>query len=148
MCTHSVVLASDAEAGRGPDELVEVRRGVEVADPDPEVVDVPALAERSVVDGFGAVAVRVEQEGAVVVVAVLRPQARLPVVLVPGLGPNAPERVDELARGGDEGDVQPARHGVLLVGLAECEVVPLHEVLVPVGLADPDRLQDEVVEPL
>src|SRR5687768_9282094 len=61
-------LAADAETGRGPDRLVEARRGVDVGDADPEVVDVPALAQRPVVDGLDAVPVRVQEKGAVAVV--------------------------------------------------------------------------------
>ncbi len=64
------------------DRLVEAPRGGDVGDADPEVVDPPPHPHRPVVHGLGAVAVRVEQEGAVVVVPVLRPRARRAVVAV------------------------------------------------------------------
>ena len=64
------------------DRLVELRRRLDVGDADPEVVDVAAVPERAVVDSLDAVPVRIEEEGAVVVVAVLRPQAGLAVALV------------------------------------------------------------------
>ena len=75
---RSCELASDVEArGRG-DGLVEARRGLEVGDADPEVIDDRSLAQRAVVHRFGAVAVRVEEERPVVVVAVLRTQPGAP----------------------------------------------------------------------
>jgi hypothetical protein len=110
------------------------------------VIDVAALAQRAVVDRLGAVAVRVEQEGAVVVVAVLGTQPGRPVVAVAGLRARPPEGIDVLARGRDEADVQPPRHRVLLVGLRQGEVVPFGEVLIRGGRFDPDRLEDEAVE--
>ena len=66
-----------------------------------------------VVDRLGAVAVGVEQEAAVVVVAVLGPRPRRAVVAMARVRAGAPERLDELARARAEGDVQPARHRVL-----------------------------------
>jgi hypothetical protein len=84
----------EAEAGERGDRLVEALRGGDVGDADPEMVDAPVLAQRAVMDGLGAVAVRVEQEPAVVVVAVLRPRAWPPVVPEPGRRAGTPELVD------------------------------------------------------
>ncbi len=54
----------------------------------------PAAAHRAVVDAFDAVAVRVEEKGAVVVVAVLRTRARGAVVIEARFRSRAPEVVD------------------------------------------------------
>jgi len=89
-------LAADTEARGRPDRLVELRRRLDVGDTDPEMVDVAAVSQRAVMDGLDAVPVGIEQEGAVVVVAVLRPRAGLAVALVPGGRPSQPERVDVL----------------------------------------------------
>ena len=101
-----------------------------------------------VVDGLGAVAVGVEQEAAVVVVAVLGPRPRRAVVAVARLRAGAPERLDVLARARAEGDVQPARDRVRGVGRREREVVPLGEARVAVGGLDAQRLEHRVVEGL
>ena len=103
-------LASDVEARGRRDGLVEARRGLEVGDADPEVIDDRSLAQRAVVHGFGAVAVRVEEERAVVVVAVLRTQPGRAVVWVARGGTRLPELVDVSTRRGGEADVQPPRH--------------------------------------
>jgi hypothetical protein len=72
-------LVADAQPENRRDRLVEALRRLEVGDADPEMVDdVLALASATVVDGLGAVAVRVEEEGAVVVVVVLGPRAGSP----------------------------------------------------------------------
>src|SRR3954462_11304062 len=98
------------------------------------------------VNGLDAVAVGVEEKGAVVVVAVLRTRARCAVVLVTGLGSGAPERVRGGARRRGEADVQAARHGVLLVNERQREVLPLGVVLAAARHADADGGQDGVVE--
>src|SRR5215212_2772157 len=140
-------LAADAEAGGGADGLVEPGRRLDVRDADPEVVDVGAVAEGAVVDGLDAVAVRVEQEGAVVVVAVLRPWPRLAVALVAGARAGAPELVHvSMARSG-EAHVQPPRDRARIVGLREGEVVPLDEPLAAVRPLDPERAEHGLAEP-
>jgi hypothetical protein len=126
------------------DQLVERLRGGEVADADPEVVDRAAGAQRAVVDGLDARAVRVEQEGAVVVVAVLRPRPGLAVRAAPGGDAGLPERVDLRAGRRHEADVQPPGR----LALGEGEVVPLRELLVGVRLPDPDRREHRLVEAL
>ena len=70
-------------------------------------------------DRLDAVAVRVEQERAVVVVAVVRPWPGRPVVGVPGLRARLPERVDVLVRGSNEPDVEALRDPVLVLGCGE-----------------------------
>jgi hypothetical protein len=60
--------------------------GVEVVDADPEVVDVPDGARAAVVHGFGAVAVRVAQEGAVVVGRVIAKSSQTIAALSVWLG--------------------------------------------------------------
>ena len=63
------------------------------------MVDHAVAAQLAVVDGLGAVAVRVEQERAVVVVAVPAARARLAGIAVAGAHAGLPERLDVLARG-------------------------------------------------
>ena len=58
------------------------------------MVDHAAVPPEVVVDRLRAVAVRVEQEAAVVVGAVLGTQARLAVVAIAGVDSRLPERVD------------------------------------------------------
>src|SRR5439155_18263615 len=73
-------LAREDEAAEGTDGLVEALRGLEVGDPDPEMVDaVVAFARAPVVDCLGSGAVRVEHEAAVVVRRVLRTRSGRPV---------------------------------------------------------------------
>jgi hypothetical protein len=98
-----------------------------------------AAAQPAVVDGLDAVAVRVAQERAVVVLAVLTPLARRAVVGEARVDAGLPEVVDLLARGRAERDVQPARDGVLVLGLGHQEVVPLREARRAVGLVDAER---------
>src|SRR5918999_3472028 len=78
----------DAQPEDRRDRLVEPLRRLEVGDADPEVVDdVLALAGATVVDGLGAVAVRVEEKTAVVVLVVLGPRARPAVARIARLRP-------------------------------------------------------------
>ena len=93
----------EPESGMGRNRLVELLRRRDVRDANPEVVDRATLPQRPVVHGLGAVAVRVEQEGAVVVLPVLRTRAGRAVFAVSGLGPHAPELVDVGTRGCHEG---------------------------------------------
>jgi hypothetical protein len=66
------------------------------------------------VNRLRAVAVRVEEERAVVLGAVLGAEARSAVVGVAGLDPRLPERVDVGAGGGDEADVEvPGRRALV-----------------------------------
>src|SRR5207249_11189937 len=116
-------------------------------DPDPEMVDGPA-GDVAVVDRLGAVAVRVEEERAVVVVAVLRARTGWAVVPVARLRPDAPELVDLRARAGIEADVEAARHRMLAGRRGEREILPLGEVLVAVRPLAADRPQHGLVEPL
>ena len=67
---------------------------LEAGNAEPEVVDRrPALGTSRPVHGLDAVAVGVEEKAAVIVRAVLRPRAWLPVVRVAGLDSAAPEGV-------------------------------------------------------
>ena len=84
------------------DRLVEAPRGRQVGHADPEVVDRGARGHPAVMDGLRAVAVGVEQEGAVVVLAVLRTGAGRTVLAVARGGARAPEFVDELPGGRGE----------------------------------------------
>jgi hypothetical protein len=79
------------------DRLVEPLRRRDVGDADPEVVDVDGRAQPAVAHRLDAVAVGIEQERAVVVVAVLGARSRRTVVLKARFGPGAPELVDLLA---------------------------------------------------
>jgi hypothetical protein len=98
--------APDAHGDERREGLPEALGRVEVANADPEVVDhVLALTHTAVVHGLGAVAVRIEDERAVVVVMVLRSETRLAVASVAGARRRLPERVDLVARARDERDV-------------------------------------------
>ena len=100
------------------------------------------------VDRLDAVSVRIEQEGTVVVVAVLGPRAGPAVALVSGRRSRLPEPVDVLPRRGREADVQPPVTGVRVVRSREREVVPLGVVLAAVGLLDLERAKHRLVEAL
>ena len=99
----------------GRDRLVEALRRAQIRDADPQVVD-DALALVAAMNRLDAVAVWIEQERPVVLLAVLRPEPRLAVARVTGLRPGAPELIDLLARWRDEGDVQSARPRMLGLG--------------------------------
>src|SRR5690242_10074477 len=86
------------------------------------MVDQMAVGYAAVGDRFGAVAVGVEQERAVVVLAVLRPRTGCAVVSIPGLCPDAPELVHQLPRRRGEADVEAARRGMPGVGSREREL--------------------------
>jgi hypothetical protein len=85
-------------------------RRLRVADAEPQVVDAAvgywALAVG--VDGLDAVAVRIEQERAVVVGTVGRARPGCAVARVTAVDPRLPEGVDGRAVGRAEADVQPA----------------------------------------
>src|SRR6266511_4629113 len=108
--------ASEAEAGVRRDLVVERLRCSYIGDADPEMVDPSSRTQRTVVDGLDAVAVRVEEKGSVVILAVLRARAWCAVVLVTGLRPDPPEGRCVLRGGCDEADVEAARDGLLLTG--------------------------------
>src|SRR5439155_934272 len=137
-----------SEARMRSDRLVEPLRSRQVCHANPQMVDEPADTERVVVHGLGAVAVRVEQEGAVVVRAVLGTRPRRAVVPVTGSGADTPELVDTIWRGRDEPDVEPPRRGPLRSRLRQREVVPLVEVLVGSRPGNAERTQKGLVEPL
>jgi hypothetical protein len=97
---------------------------------------------------LGAVPVGIEQEPSVVVRPVLGPQARLPVVGVPGVDPRAPERVHVLARRRGERHVKPPGGGIAVAGIGHREVLPFGEPLRAVRPVDPQCSQHGVVEAL
>jgi hypothetical protein len=131
----------------GCDRLVEPLRRSEVGHADPEVVDdVLALARATVVDGLGAIAVRVEEEGAVVGLVIPRPETRVAVARMTRLRARAPERVDFLARARNERDVQTARHRPIFASLRHPEVVPLVEMIPRVRDNVTERREDCLVE--
>jgi hypothetical protein len=101
-----------------------------------------------VVHRLGAVAVRVQQESAVVVRAVLRPRPRLAVVAVAGGNARLPEGVDVLARGRAEAQVQPARNRLVVCRRRQREVAPLGQPLVRRRLLDAEQPQQLAVERL
>jgi hypothetical protein len=72
------------------------------------VVDDSLAPGVAVMGGLDAVAVRIEQERSVVVVAVLRPRARCALVGVTGRGTGLPELIDLLPARRCERDVEPA----------------------------------------
>ena len=129
------------------DALVEPPRGVDVCDADPEVVDRTGLPLGSVVHRLGAVAVRVEQQAAVVVRGVLRTQTGRAVVPVTGVDARAPERIDDLARRCQERNVQPARHRMLVRRRGNREIAPLGALVVFASL-EAEHPEHGVVEPL
>ena len=99
------------------------------------MVDQVAVGDEVVVDRLGAVAVGVEQEAAVVVVAVLGAQAGLAVVAVAGVDAGLPERVDVLARRRGEADVEAARRGLLGVRGREARTGPIRRASRPCASA-------------
>jgi hypothetical protein len=82
---------SRVEPDEFADRLVEGCRRGEVRHACPHVVDVPRRADTAVDHGFHAVSIRVEQEGAVVVVAALRARPGCAVVAVAGVDTGTPE---------------------------------------------------------
>ena len=92
------------------------------------MVDVAAVAGAAVVNRLDAVAVRVEQEPAVIVGTVLRPRTGLAVAAVAGVDAGLPERVDVHSRRRDEADVQAPTHRVGRVRLREREIRAPHRV--------------------
>ena len=146
--TRSGVSLTTRRPGVRRDRVVEPRGRREVGDADPEVVDDASAAHRAVMDGLGAVAVGIEQERSVVVVAVLRPAPRCPIAGESGRGTGLPEQVDLLTRGSDEAHMQSPGRRILIVRARQREVLPLGERPGPVGLLDPERLEHGVVEAL
>ena len=100
-----------------------------VADAEPEMV-YPAVGDRGLalaVDGLDAVAVRVEQEAAVVRRPVDRARAGRAVVGMARIDAGLPERVDVRPVGRAEADVQATRHRVLGVRRPDVEVLPFDQ---------------------
>jgi hypothetical protein len=128
--------------------LVEAPRRRDVGDADPDMVDAARLTHPAVMHRLCAVAVRVEKECSVVVLAVLRTRARGAVVPIAGFGTRAPELVDLRSRRCEEGDVQPACDRLVLAGLREREVAPLRVWIRTARLLQANRRQNRVVEPL
>ena len=115
-----VVLQADPDQRRHG--LPEAALGRDVARAKPEVVDPAGAARRGLVHGLDAVAVGIAHEGAVVVLAVVRPRPRLAVALVAGAGQPLPPRIHVGAARRAEADVQVARDRVSSI---EPELVPL-----------------------
>jgi hypothetical protein len=116
------------------------------------VVDVALAVHAAVVHGLDAVAVRVEEERAVVVTGVLRAQAWPTVALVAGFEAALPERIDLGARARPEADVQTGRR---FITARDREVAPRGELRAAVAelagrsrLLDAYRAQHSLVEAL
>ena len=88
-------------------------------DADPQVIDVAAATRVAMVDGLDAVAVGVEQERSVVIRAIGGSLTRPSGVLAAGVDTGAPERVNVLARRGDEA------WGFMLIALTGLLVSPV-----------------------
>ena len=110
------------------------------------MVDRAGLALLARVHRFDAVAVRVAQERAVVVLSVLRPRTGRAVVGVAGLDAGAVEGVDELVRRRVERDVEVPRDGLTVGG--DREIAPIDVLGVVHVLRAAEHGEDGLVEAL
>ena len=101
-----------------------------------------------VMDRLDAVAIRVEQERAVVGRAVVRARPRRAVAGVPRVDPGPPERVDLRAVARAEANVQPAGDQVLAVRRTDPPVVPPDDVGARVTRPGAQGVQHGAVEAL
>ena len=115
-----VVLQADPDERRH--RLPEAALGRNVARTKPEMVDPAGAARRRLVHGLGAVTARVPHEGAVVVLAVVRPRPRLAVALVAGAGQPLPPCIDVRGARHTKADMQVARDRRVV---DQAELVPL-----------------------
>jgi hypothetical protein len=144
------LVVRQAQPGVGGDRRVEAPGGLRVPDADPHVLD--AAGGHGVlavpVDRLYAVAVGVEQEGAVVRWAVLRARPRRAVVAIPRVDARLPERVDLRAVAGAEADVEPPGHRVLAVRGQDVPAVPFDDLGARMARLHAQDAQDGAVEAL
>ena len=130
------------------DGLPKAAARLEIADSDPEVIDHWAAAGLAKPTArFDAVAVGVEEKGAVVVRVVLRPQPRLAVARVARIGARLPEGIDLLARTRGEANMEMARHRMVVVSLRHRVVAPLVKGRARLHRLEAEHGEDDVVEP-